>query len=163
MNKPLAVWGLLVFIGFLVTHYMVFHFDSTYVIPLWVLLAILGSAYSGCFKKKCSCCSGIWAMCAVESIILTFAILIQLIPISPFYILSIWLISIGSAMVVKSMTNKRAIEMQLGIFWLFSAVFFPFVNNYQYSTFLIGALVLGVPMMLAGILENEKKGFFYKR
>ncbi len=161
MNRPLAVWGLLIFIGFLATHYLVFSYSYVYVPILWVVLAILGAAYCKCGccckKGKCRCCTvnDVWAVGAIEAIVLTAAIMMQLIPISPFYILSVWLITMGAAFVAESMRGKGAARMQLGIFWLLSGVFFPFVGNYQYSTFIIGALVLGIPLIAAGLAEKK--------
>jgi len=164
MDKPLAVWGLLLLIGFLATHYLVFSYDYTYIPAVWVVLAVVGVACSrGCFcckkkgrlGRKCSCCcSGAMAVAAAEGVILTAAIVMQLVAISPFYILSVWLLVIGAAAVADGM-NGSPLKTQLGLFWLFSAVFFPFVTNYQGSSLLIGALVMGVPLMLAGIVKKE--------
>ena len=166
MNKHLVVWGLLLLIGFLATHFIAFSADPVYVIPLWVIIAALGLVYSkGCccaksrFGRKCECCfcscNGIWAIALAEGIVLTVAIMIQLLAISQFYILSVWLLAMGSAAVAESLMKKKAIELQLGLFWLFSAVFFPFVSNYQGASLLIGALVMGVPLILAGIVKKE--------
>ena len=91
----------------------------------------------------------------MEGVVLTAAIMMEMLPISPFYILSAWLLAIGSTMVAQSLRKKHAIDMQLGAFWLFSAVFFPFVNNYQSSTFIIGAMILGIPMLIAGLVEKK--------
>ncbi len=161
MNRPLAVWGLLVFIGFLATHYLVFSYSYVYVPILWIVLAILGVAYCkcGCCSKKgkCKSCTvtDVWAVAAIEAIIVTAAIMMQLIPISPFYILSVWLLSLGAALVAESLRGNGAARMQLGIFWLFSGVLFPFVSNYQYSTFMIGALVMGIPLIAVGLAEKK--------
>ena len=178
MNKHLSVWGLLVFIGFLATQYLYFTlYDSTYIIPLWIILAVIGAAFccmscnckNGILGKKsilgnkgilgkkakcCCCCSGTMAFAAGVGIILTAAILLQVLAISPFYIISVWMIAAGSAFVAKGL-GGRPVKLQLGLLWLFSAVFFPFVNNYQGSALMMGALVVGVPLMLAGILEKE--------
>jgi hypothetical protein len=167
MNKCLAVWGLLLFIGFIFTHYLVFSADPSLAAPLWVVLVVIGAAYCRCAcgckpakgkKNTCGCgccCSDLWAVAVVEGLILTVAIAIGLLPISMFYILSVWLLVIGSAMVAESLRDKKALKMQLGLFWLFCAVFFPFVSNYQPATFILGALVFGVTAMLAGIVGKD--------
>lgn len=162
MNKPMVVWGLLLFAGFLATHYLVFSVDGYYTIPLWLILAAAGVAYCklscGCVgKKKCTCfsCSDLLVVGVAEAVILTVAISIQLLPISPFYILSVWLLCLGSAMLAESLRERKSVKMQLGAFWLFCAVFFPFVSNYEFASFTAGALVLGVPLMLAGIVQKE--------
>ncbi len=160
MNKPLAVWGLLLFIGFLATHYLMFSYSYAYMPLAWIVLLALGIGYckAACRRKKgrCRCMvSDVWAVGIVEGVALTAAIMVQLLPISPFYILSAWLLAAGSALVAESLRSKKIVEMQLGLFWLFSAVFFPFVSNYQYSTFIIGALVFGIPMIIAGLVEKK--------
>jgi hypothetical protein len=94
------------------------------------------------------------AVAVAEGVILTAAILMQLVAISPFYIISIWLLVIGAAAVADGLKGST-LKTQLGLFWLFSAVFFPFVNNYQGASLLIGALVFGVPLMLAGVVKKE--------
>jgi len=163
MDKPLAVCGLLLLIGFLATHYLVFSYYYIYIPAVWVVLAVVGAAYCKCgccsrkgkFGKKCACCcSGAMTAAAVEGIILTAAIVMQLVAISPFYIVSVWMLVIGAALVADGLKNS-SLKLQLGIFWLFSAVFFPFVGNYQGSSLIIGALVMGVPLMLAGIVQKE--------
>ncbi|MBM3303541.1 MAG: hypothetical protein FJY76_00450 [Candidatus Aenigmarchaeota archaeon] len=165
MDKPLAVCGLLLLIGFLATHYLLFSiYDYTLVPAVWVVLAVVGIAVSkGCcccrkkgrFGKKCSCCcSGAMAVAVAEGIILTAAILIQLVAVSPFYLVSVWMLVIGAALVADGLKGSP-LRLQLGLFWLFSAVLFPFLNNYQGSSMLIGALVMGVPLILAGIVKKE--------
>lgn len=170
MNKPMAVWGLLLFIGFLTTHYFVFSADTFWITPLWIVLAVIGCAFqcTGCCcmkgkdskkGKKCSCgcrcCSDLWAVAIVEGLIVTVAIAIGLLQISAFYILSVWLLTVGAAMVASSLRDKKAMKMELGIFWMLCAVFFPFVGNYQPASLILGALIFGVPMMAAGIAQKE--------
>lgn len=163
MDKPLAVWGLLLLIGFLATHYLVFSYGYLYVPAVWVVLAVVGvAAGRGCCcrkkgrlgaKRPC-CCSGTMAVAAAEGVIVTAAILIGLVAISPFYIISVWLLVIGAAAVADGLKGSP-LKTQLGLFWLFSAVFFPFVSNYQGSSLILGALVMGVPLMLAGIVKKD--------
>jgi hypothetical protein len=133
MNKPMAVWGLVLFIGFVATHFLVFSMQAIYTLPLWVLLLVIGHFYSmgGCCKnkKKCKCSLDLWSLGIVECVILTVAIIIQLIQISSFYIMSIWMLCLGSTLVADSMRTNKAVARQIGFFWLFCAVFFPFVTN----------------------------------
>jgi hypothetical protein len=163
MNKPLAVWGLLLLAGFLVTQSLVFSYDSTYLPLVWLVVALLGLGYGkmscscrhGFGKKKCNCCgSPVWCIAVAEGIILTAAIIVQFLPISPFYILSVWLILAGAAALAEGLKKGSEVEAMLGMAWLFSAVFFPFVNNFQSSTFIVGALLFGALTILAGVAEK---------
>jgi hypothetical protein len=165
MNKHLAVWGILIFIGFIATQHL-YSYSVSFIPVAWVVLVAIGFAFgkTACRCKKdkngkrtctCDCLSDIWVVGVLEGVVLTAAIMMEMLPISPFYILSAWLLAIGSTMVAQSLRKKHAIDMQLGAFWLFSAVFFPFVNNYQSSTFIIGAMILGIPMLIAGLVEKK--------
>jgi hypothetical protein len=166
MNRQFVVWGLLLFLGFTSTHIIVFQgsfYEYSYIPVVWLVLAFAGlmtkkmscAGKKGLLSKKCNCAiNNAWAIGIIEGVALSAAVVFELISISPFYLLSIWLIALGSSMIADGMKGS-GLKLQIGLFWVFSAVFFPFVENYQYYTFVIGALVMALPVMVAGFAGKE--------
>ena len=157
MNLPMTVWGLVLFFGFALTHFLItISADIIYFWIIWFVLLVTGFVIGFSTRKtvKKDRFSLVWLTSVFIGAILTFSIVSSIVSLPGFYIMGIWLLLMGSSLLGVGLTLNGPSEISIGLIWL-SFAFLIITTPLQTYYFLISAIVFGVPMILMGIYSRQ--------
>ncbi len=151
-KKFLSMWGIIVFVGFTITQYLVFMQNYLFIPVLWIVLVLLGfgfmtvkSGYGGSSREGI-----IWLLFVGVGFVLTTSIVTGFLAIDQWYLGSIWLILLGLGALMEAYSVKNKPEMILGIFWVIAGIVLFGLTGIINFEFLYLAVAFGVPLVLIG-------------
>ncbi len=157
MNKPMTVWGLIIFFGFALTHFLItLSADIIYFWIIWLILLIAGIIIGFSTRKtvKKDKFSLVWLTSVFVGALLTFSIVSSIIFLPGYYIMGIWLLLMGASLLGVGLTLNGPTEISIGLIWLCFA-FLIITTPLQAYHFLVSAIVFGIPMTLMGIYSKQ--------
>ncbi len=161
VDFALVTWGILLIIGFLITQIFIIY-DINFLfnyIGLWVIIVgsgfYLNYAFFNLVKKQSNLLSLIWFLFIIFGFIITTLIYANIITTNPFYLGSIWLITIGSSLIItQGFIKKDMAALITGIVFILFSI--PAYYLWEIS-FIFLAIGFGIPMILLGLYEPGTK------
>ena len=157
MNKPLFIWGIILFLGFLVTQYLVAFSNLAnpllYSAILWLALVIVGFVSTWYTMPKLPKKDlnkenkHIWILSIVVGLVLTALFSYDG---AYYYILISWFFLIGSAAFTNGIKGQSSL-LHMSVIWILIGMFLLIVPIRL--EFLFGAIGFGIPMMYYGLRE----------
>lgn len=153
-QNVMLVIGLIYLVGLAASHYLLQSVSETTLWWAWLVLFIVTwVGMSKAMKKQSSKeMQGAWTIALVLGVVLTGVQLLGVIPFNGASLLGIWLLLSGGPLFAGGYDRKMSSWVALGLvyvaFGLVTPAWFP--NSY----FLIGALLLGLPMVVGGAVRK---------
>lgn len=156
VNMPLILWGILLIIGFLLTHMFVYFQISHFIVYslLWVIIIFSGFTLNYKLapemkKQKFNVNSAIWFILLIIGFTITGLIYVRVILLNPYYLGAIWFVIIGiSLLITEGMIKKDKPGLITAITYLLFSI--PAFLFWEVS-FVILAMGFGIPMILSGL------------
>jgi len=159
VNKVLAGWGIILLIGFVLTHFMI-SFDVERIVfwAVWGSLIVSGLIIGRSSKHKHPKVNEgfrmLWKITTLIGALLTLGIVVNIVPVPGYYIMSLWLILMGSSLISIGLTLKGPIETSVGLIWL-TFGFIILTTIFQVYHFFVAGIVFGVPMIIMGVYSKH--------
>ncbi|MBI4173905.1 MAG: hypothetical protein HY519_04250 [Candidatus Aenigmarchaeota archaeon] len=155
MNVPLFAWVVILFLGFMLTHLAALQAPD-YILLIWLVLVIAGFLVTFRYAHREQGERNIsvaWGAAVLAGFLLTAALLA--LNVNPAYLMALWFLLIGSAMLANGMVEQYAPAISAGLFWAVSAVLVALLPELQDAQFIYAAIAFGVPMVAMGLLLKD--------
>lgn len=159
--KPLIIWGYILLIGFSLNYYFaMMDLSAYYFYGLWIVLAIIGivgTIVGRPTREKSDKRIGItWITLVILGLILTALIVSRVWAISLYYIMSIWLILMGVAVLIQSNIIEAKATSLIGIAWIVVALVLILMPSIGLATLVVGGTTFGASMIAWGATKEIK-------
>lgn len=154
MRPVLFLWGVILLIGFYLTHLAALqNFDERLLWISWAVIFNVGHFLIGRSMKSSATIGRVWMQANLFGLILTIILVSGLVAVNYVLLMGIWFVIIGAAMFATGYENKNMMSLSTALILLFSSLL---VVGLMGSYFLVGGLILGLLMLLYGLLEGGK-------
>jgi hypothetical protein len=151
MINTLTIWGAVFLVGMLITHFL--SIDPWVAWVAWlVLFFVTNTLVERALKKVPREINHMWMVVNILGVLLTVAFLSGTVPFDESQLMSIWLFLMGAALFANAHQTKNPEHMFIGLVWIAFGLVIPMW--FSSIPFLIGGLVLGLPLVIGGLLKK---------
>jgi hypothetical protein len=154
MKTSLVVWGLVLLVGFYLSHLLVFQeYNQAWIWIGWAIIFNVGHYFVGKTMKKTSkTMQKVWMQAGILGLIITVVLALGIVNIGFGFVMTMWFLLIGAAMFIGGQERKDSLMMFSAMVLVFSSVFvLAFGNSY----FLAGSLIMGLVTMMQGVFMEK--------
>lgn len=151
MISTLMVWGFVFLVGMLATHYL--GIDPWIAWSVWlVIFAVTNVLVERAQKKVPREISHMWHVVTILGVLITVAFISGTISFDESKVMAVWFFLMGAAMFANAHQLRNPEHIFIGLVWIAFGLVTPLW--FQNSPFLIGGLVLGLPLVVSGLLKK---------
>lgn len=151
MINTLMAWGFVFLIGMLGTHFL--GIDPYIAWMVWLVVFFVTIVLVERAQKKVPReISHMWHVVNILGVLLTIAFISGTISFDESKIMSVWLFIMGAAMFANAHQMKNPEHIFTGLLWIAFGLVIPMW--FQDIPFLVGGLVLGLPLVIGGLLKK---------
>jgi len=152
----LAVWGIIYLVGLAASHFLLQGGSSE--AALWwvwlILFAISWVTLGRSMKKQTSKqMQGVWTLSLVVAILFTLAYLGGILRFEGGAIMAVWFLLQAGPLIAGGLENKHSPQVTHGLILLAFGLVLPLW--YATSYFLVGAVLLGLPLLAGGLMTKK--------
>ncbi len=151
MKTPIAVWGLILLVGFWASDYAIKtgYSEQTLWVAWAIIFTVLNYAMGNAMKKIPAEVKTMWMEATVFGLIASLAVASRVVALPFPWLMALWFIIFGAAMFAGGHKMNNISGIMMGIVLLFTAVFVP-----PTGYFLYGALVFGLFSLISGLIQK---------
>ena len=151
MRSSLAVWGIVLLLGFYLSHSLGYQ-HSQWLWIGWAVVLAMGSNLAWKNAKLSNAAKKIRMEAGIFGFLVTLLIATGIADIGFAFAMTMWILLIGAANFACGLGQRNSLEIFNGLVMAFSSVFvLAFGNSY----FLAGAMILGLLTIMQGIFGDR--------